>query len=195
MPGATSLPNESALSRREGEECIYIEGDAFVHAIIRDISVTDESISAEICPRDSSGFRPPGATLQPWKIGTRREGAGVTSDEFHGGPYAPWSIYFGEGLVAAIVPIMAELEGHGWLWRKAALRALLPTPGIVSDGPWRGIQTRLDRCAVCLRETCFVPSLPGHSRPWSPSRKGRLLLVSEAPPESGGFWHVSQHKD
>lgn len=55
---------------------------------------------------------------------------------------------------------------------------------------WQALQRVIDTCPACRSDPGLVPRLPARSRPWNPSRSGRLLLISEAPPGSGGFWHL-----
>lgn len=55
---------------------------------------------------------------------------------------------------------------------------------------WQEIQDTINACRVCKDDRALFPVNPYPSRPWSPGLPGRLLFVSEAPPETGGFWHV-----
>jgi uracil-DNA glycosylase len=55
---------------------------------------------------------------------------------------------------------------------------------------WRIIQDTINACIVCKDDRALFPVNPPPIRPWNPGLPGRLLFVSEAPPESGGFWHV-----
>jgi hypothetical protein len=181
MPTDTLLPGELQLLLREGEECIYLEGDVFVHATIHDISIAGGSIGAQIRPIPTSGFRFPSRDYEPWLISTRREDARATSAEFIGGYLAPWEIYFGRDLIGEVVSIMGDFHRHGWRWRGHVLRALLPTPQFVNHNPWNAIQGAAHKCPACLSDRCFVAKLPTYSRPWNPQMKGRLLLMSEAP--------------
>lgn len=51
---------------------------------------------------------------------------------------------------------------------------------------WEAIQYAIDNCACRLSPLFVHDTLP--RRPPAPSRQGFLLLISEAPPQSGGFW-------
>jgi uracil-DNA glycosylase len=53
---------------------------------------------------------------------------------------------------------------------------------------WQTTQQAVDSCAVCRSDNALVTTAAIPDRPWSPESKGRLLFISEAPPQSGGFW-------
>ncbi len=53
---------------------------------------------------------------------------------------------------------------------------------------WAQLQDGVNRCQVCLSERLFERVALPPGRPWSPVRRGRLLLIAEDPPVTGGFW-------
>ena len=53
---------------------------------------------------------------------------------------------------------------------------------------WSQIETNIDTCARCKSEPLFDTETIHPARPWSPVHRGRLLLISENPPITGGFW-------
>ncbi len=65
----------------------------------------------------------------------------------------------------------------------------------ISTDQWKSFQERINTCPICLSQILLQhpSSLPG--RPWQPKNTGRVLLISEAPPASGGFWQVDSGDD
>lgn len=63
-----------------------------------------------------------------------------------------------------------------------------------TDHDWCSIQESIQQCSTCLSEAAFVHVFPSDGRPPSPRQRGSLLLVSEAPPEVGGFWRLPRPK-
>ncbi len=59
---------------------------------------------------------------------------------------------------------------------------------VVVDELWASIQYEINNCPVCLAEKLFRPCNAPPSRPVSPMQTGRILFLSEAPPQTGGFW-------
>lgn len=60
---------------------------------------------------------------------------------------------------------------------------------------WESVQNAIDTCSICLHDPALIQITPAPIRPPNPIASGRLLLISEAPPESGGFWQTkSQDK-
>ena len=60
----------------------------------------------------------------------------------------------------------------------------------IADDEWCALQEQIHTCRTCLTDPAFVHSLPMDGRPPNPRKVGRLLLMSEAPPEAGGFWKL-----
>ena len=67
--------------------------------------------------------------------------------------------------------------------------------GEIVDLAWARVQDGVNSCHTCKNEPCFeVGNLPP-GRPWNPQWRGRLVLISEAPPRGGGFWHLGRQGD
>jgi len=60
---------------------------------------------------------------------------------------------------------------------------------------WAAIQHGCDDCAICRGDAGLDTKGAVPGRPWWPECQGRLLLVSEAPPVTGGFWRTGQYDD
>lgn len=56
---------------------------------------------------------------------------------------------------------------------------------------WESVQNAIDSCSICLNDRALIQVTPPPRRPSSPIASGRLLFISEAPPESGGFWQIN----
>jgi len=54
--------------------------------------------------------------------------------------------------------------------------------------PWESLQTSIDGCQTCKSEPLFEISSKFPCRPPNPKQADRVLLISEAPPLTGGFW-------
>jgi hypothetical protein len=61
---------------------------------------------------------------------------------------------------------------------------------MILKASWKALQGAVDACPVCRADPAFNACLPQDARPWPPAVEGRLLLLSEAPPTVGGFWHL-----
>jgi hypothetical protein len=56
---------------------------------------------------------------------------------------------------------------------------------------WLSLQDSIDKCEICRSASLpFEITTPPPTRPPDPLHVGRLLLISEAPPRSGGFWRI-----
>jgi hypothetical protein len=53
---------------------------------------------------------------------------------------------------------------------------------------WAQIETTIDTCDRCKSDPYFDSKTITPARPWNPLHHGRLLLISENPPVTGGFW-------
>jgi len=73
----------------------------------------------------------------------------------------------------------------------------MATRPMVHEASWKALQRAVDVCPICRAESAFNPCLPHDARPWIPAVDGRLLLLSEAPPTVGGFWHLptDEHRE
>jgi len=60
---------------------------------------------------------------------------------------------------------------------------------VISQHDWLNLQNSIDNCEVCHSETLFNYSELPPARPCFPIHTGRILLISEAPPITGGFWN------
>lgn len=58
------------------------------------------------------------------------------------------------------------------------------------DSKWENIQNDINTCP-CRTDTLFVQTTSIPVRPPSSFTGNPLLLISEAPPETGGFWNLS----
>jgi len=59
----------------------------------------------------------------------------------------------------------------------------------IAQNDWLNLQNSIDNCEVCHSETLFNCKELRPARPWFPIHTGRILLISEAPPITGGFWN------
>jgi len=62
----------------------------------------------------------------------------------------------------------------------------------LNEEAWAAVQRGCDDCLVCRRDPALDTKGAVPSRPWWPECQGRFLLVSEAPPLTGGFWRTGQ---
>ena len=60
---------------------------------------------------------------------------------------------------------------------------------------WAVAQQACDDCSVCHRDAALDTKGRVPARPWWPECQGRPLLISEAPPLTGGFWRTGQYDD
>lgn len=58
---------------------------------------------------------------------------------------------------------------------------------------WESVQNAINTCSICLNDCALIQVTPLPTRPSSPITSRRLLFISEAPPESGGFWQIKSH--
>jgi len=65
----------------------------------------------------------------------------------------------------------------------------------LNEEAWAAVQRGCDDCLVCRRDPALDTKGAVPSRPWWPECQGRFLLVSEAPPLTGGFWRTGQYDD
>ncbi len=65
----------------------------------------------------------------------------------------------------------------------------------ISTDQWKSLQERINTCPDCLSQNLLQHSACLPDRPWPPQKTGRTLLISEAPPASGGFWQVKIEDD
>lgn len=66
---------------------------------------------------------------------------------------------------------------------------------LIPDQQWERIQRDVDTCSVCLPDDAFKSYEYHPARPKYPRHTGRILFLSEAPPQSGGFWTESRADD
>ena len=66
---------------------------------------------------------------------------------------------------------------------------------MLTTDAWTAQQRRCDECRECRANPLFVTTGQSPAGPWWPERQGRIVLISEAPPESGGFWQTGQYDD
>lgn len=55
---------------------------------------------------------------------------------------------------------------------------------------WDQVQKNIDTCDCCKSEPLFDTKSIIPARPWNPMNPGRLLMISENPPITGGFWET-----
>jgi uracil-DNA glycosylase len=65
----------------------------------------------------------------------------------------------------------------------------------ISADQWGSFQERINICPDCLSQNVLQHPASSPGRPWQPKKTGRVLLISEAPPASGGFWQVDSGDD
>ncbi len=58
---------------------------------------------------------------------------------------------------------------------------------------WEEIQKNIDTCEYCKSQPLFDTQNIAPARPWNPINHGRLLLISENPPSTGGFWETKEN--
>lgn len=63
----------------------------------------------------------------------------------------------------------------------------------LTEETWAGVQRGCDECPVCRRDSALETGGQVPARPWWPERQGRFLLISEAPPLTGGFWQTGEY--
>jgi uracil-DNA glycosylase len=66
---------------------------------------------------------------------------------------------------------------------------------LLTEDAWALSQRGCDRCPVCQRDPVLMTTEPTPARPWWPEHTGRSVLISEAPPVTGGFWQAGQYDD
>ena len=66
---------------------------------------------------------------------------------------------------------------------------------MLTTDAWAAAQQRCDECAGCRVNRLLVTTGQRPARPWWPECLGRIVLISEAPPSSGGFWETGQYDD
>jgi uracil-DNA glycosylase len=66
---------------------------------------------------------------------------------------------------------------------------------MLTSDTWAATQRNCDECLDCRANPRLVTTGVSPARPWWPERQGRIVLVSEAPPMSGGFWNTGVYDD
>jgi hypothetical protein len=103
----------ASLREAEGSECIYVERRIVVHARVAQTQLSEKAVHVSLEDLESPGFLPPDHVLGSPYMGTiaagvaRGEGRFLT-DEWHGTPYCPWTVYLGHPAVESVRVLAAQ---------------------------------------------------------------------------------------
>jgi uracil-DNA glycosylase len=70
-----------------------------------------------------------------------------------------------------------------------------PSMATLTEETWAAAQRGCDECPACRRDAALDTKGAAPGRPLWPEHQGRLVLISEAPPLTGGFWRTGQYDD